>query len=204
MTIETPHDRQMAAKKIQESINRQWEEEFYPFVYRLFEKDTKPNKPGKYVEMRSRGGIGNQCDLSDLKFAEIEVACNPCVKWPPEPGALEALFHGRGQERAFDSLKRQVLCECCKALNAAGYRPENTSKQDFFEQFINDVFDEQNGKVYGNLTMSEIIVQAADDPGYWSDDPEEYRESRMGMVVYLTMSVWVKCKEDNTNDNQAN
>lgn len=205
MIIETPCDRQMAAKRIQESINKQWEEEFYPFIYRLFEKDTKPNKPGKYVEMRSRGGIVSLCELNDLKFTEIEVACNPSIKWPVKRKALEALFNGRGQERAFASLKRQVLCECCKALSVADHKPKNiNTKGDYFEQFINGVLDLQGNKVYGCLAMSPITVMAADDIGNLSDDPEEHREPTMGMVVYLTMRLWVKCKKDNENDTPTN
>lgn len=198
-TLDTAQGRTLASKQVQQQLNELWEKEFFPLVYNLFQKDAKPTRNGNYVEFRKKGSIGKQCDLESLQFKEIEIACNPSVKWPPKPEELQALFEGRGTQRAFDSLRRQVLCECCKALTVAGYRPENTKdineEQDYFEKFINRTAERYQDEIYAGLTMSKISVLPADDPGCLSDDPEEFRQPRIGMVVYLTMNLWVRTRE---------
>lgn len=193
MKFDTPQDRASAVKAMQSSLNQQWEEEFYPLVYSLFQKDNKPQIGGKYVEIRSRGGLPNTYELNELKHQGFEIACYPSVKCPAEPKALDALFNGRGQQRAFDSLKQQVLCECCKTLNSAGYRPDDTkSTEDYFENFIKKATDKYRGQISSNLEMSKIKIMAADDTGCLSDDPEKFRQPRIGFVVCLTMNLCIK------------
>ena len=192
-------DRLQAVKRIQKLLNHQWKTEFNPFVYRLFQKNKKPTKNGLYMEMRSRGGFGRLCDSSSLTGRQIEIACNLNVKWPATEESLNALFNGRGQQRAFDSLKRQVLCECCKMLNGANYRPERKhldESADYFDGFINGVLDLYGEKICSNLKFSTIEVLAADDPGRLSEIEEERRDPRIGFVVYLNMSLWVKVNEN--------
>jgi hypothetical protein len=212
MTIQeladTPDGRKALSLEIQKQLNERWETEFYPLVYGVFQKDTKPTKEGKYVELRKRGSLGHHCDLESLKLKPIELACNPSVALPLQEGALEALFGERGAQRAFDSLSRQVLCECCKILNAAGYRPENTrdisGHKQYFEKFISRTAERYRDEIYADLTMSPITVLPADDPGNFSDDPEEFRPMRIGMIVYLEAALWARADEYTiypTNDN---
>lgn len=209
--LETSAGRTTASKQVQEQLNKQWEEKIYPIVYDLFKKNVKPNKKGEYVELRKRHSVGQRCDLNSLEFKAVEVACNPSITLPLKPEALKALFEGRGTQRALDSLSRQVLCECCKMLNAAGYRPETTSDinehKQYFEKFISRIAERYGDEIYAGLTMSPITVLPADDTGWLSDNPEEYRQPRIGMIVFLEITLWVRADEytiyptqDNTLD----
>lgn len=209
--VDIPDGRKALSREIQKHLNERWENEFYPLVYNVFQKDTKPTKEGKYVELSKRGSLGHHCDLQTLKLKPVEMACNPSVRVPLKKGALEALFGERGAQRAFDSLSRQVLCECCKILNAAGYRPENTrdisGHEQYFEKFISRTAERYGDEIYAGLTMSPITVVAADDPGYFSDKPKEFRPMRIGMVVFMEAALWVRADEyticptyDNTLD----
>jgi hypothetical protein len=209
--VDTPDGRKALSLEIQKQLNERWETEFYPLVYNVFQKNTKPNKKGKYVELLKSGGLGHHCDLQSLKLKPVELACNPSVTLPLQKGALEALFGERGAQRAFDSLKRQVLCECCKALNAAGYLVRHLSGDpQYFEKYISNIADRYGDEIYAGLTMSPITVLPADDVGNFSDDPKEFRPMRIGMIVYLEATLWVRADEytiyptdDNTHSIQS-
>lgn len=194
--VDTPDGRKALSLEIQKQLNERWENEFYPLVYNVFQKDTKPTKEGKYVELLMRGDRGHHCDLQSLKLEQVELACRPSITLPLKKGALEALFGERGAQRAFDSLKRQVLCECCKTLNAAGYHIRHLSgDQQYLEKYVSGIAERYGDEVYAGLTMSPIKVVAADDPGNFSDNPEEFRPMRIGMVVYLEATLWVRVDE---------
>lgn len=174
------------AKQFQESLNQHWETEIHPVVYQLFHKDAKPTREGQYVEVRKRGDAGWCCDLNSLRHNEIEIACEVMLKLPLTTNEFTALMDRRGQIRAFNSLSRQVLCECCKTLNAANYRPKNTYKTEFFGQFINDVKHEHWRRIYAGATMSKITAIPLE------------RNARIGFIVYLTISLWVEMKREQT------
>ena len=48
---ETPYGKNALSLEIQKQPNERWENEFYPLVYNVFQKDIKPDKEGKYVEL---------------------------------------------------------------------------------------------------------------------------------------------------------
>lgn len=195
-----------ASLKLQRLLNEQWEKEFYPLVHNIFQKDATPTAKGEYVVVTKRRESTHRCDLESIKLKDVEVACHPYVNWPLKLEEVTALFEGgKGQQQAFESLRRQMLQECCNALKAAGYQPKTTTKDDdktdLFEQFLNGVAELYKNEIYAGLTMSEIIVLPTDDIGHFSDDPEEHRDPTIGFVAYLTMRLWVKV---NTNDNPTN
>ena len=132
----------------------------------------------------ARQGTTQNCQLESFKMYEVEITCCPTVKYETSYQEQQALFGETGRVLAFDSLKRQVLLECRKVLEEAGYQPSLT-KSDFLGQTKKDYGD----NIYGGLSMSTIEILQVDDPGNKGDIS---REPGIGFVAYLNMSLWLE------------